>query len=61
MAKKLKWEGLTYTKQASAKFGSPVKCDGCEHRVRKAEIFSSRDGKTVWCGNCVAIVKAEGR
>lgn len=61
MPKKLRWEGLTFTKQASAAFSTPVKCDGCETRVKKAEIFTSRKGKAIWCADCVGIVEAEGR
>lgn len=61
MAKKLKWEGVTYTKQASATFSTPVKCDGCEYKVKKADIFTSKDGRAVWCADCVSIVESEGR
>lgn len=58
MPKKLKWEGLTFIRQAAATFSTPMKCDGCETKVKRAEIFSSKKGKAVWCADCVAIVEA---
>ena len=61
MAKKLKWEGTTFTKEASVTFPKPVKCDGCEAKVKKAEIYRSKNGKTFWCPECVMIVESEQR
>lgn len=57
--KKLKWEGLTWTRQSTNVHDKPIKCSGCGNRSRETETFKSKEGVAQWCPECVRIVEAE--